>query len=219
MSSPQNKAQIKLLVSKSLDIARRHGVEEKLLFGFLKRENFVFAQNLPVLQDSPARLIFDIGTTIEELGGDGFLSNLRSASEDLEDALSDSFEIGYWARTKINVKFYAAWSKLMFNVARNGVEIYRREVAKNQPVKITQELCVTYASVGLSALPGIISRPLYKRTMTRILKNRSEAGYSMRIVAWTINNEELLRWLATSGVDGVITDKPGIINNILRSLS
>ena len=214
MSRSPGQAKIPKLVQTALSLAHRHGIEEKLLFAFTERATVELAQRLPALTTSQARIVYDIGVTLEEVAGTSFLSHLRDATRILEEAIADDGDVGWWSKGKIVYYLGRALLSITGNAALNSVSAYRSQIDKRQPYKHAKDLCLTYVSLGTLPFPSFYSHPAYKDVVNDVLQKRAASGFRMKLISWTINDEDLLRWLAAQPVDGIITDKPGLLKTI-----
>lgn len=206
---------VEAFMQKLLSLAGELRVQGKIMIGFMSRDLFEYANALPVVQESSAQMILDIGLTLEEIGGSSYKSSLREADDILETALAHSDSIGYFDKLKIGYHLFRGVADLTVHAMWNLKRLYEEQMEKRQPMKHAQDLCIPYVSLGITPFPEILSHHLYEKTMSRAVENRRSSGYPSKIIAWTINDEDLLRWLSTSGVDGVITDKPSPLKKIL----
>lgn len=77
-------------------------------------------------------------------------------------------------------------------------------------------------SVNLGAPPIALNRWDSIQRMTRFnVEQRNklfhETGHYINIFVWTIDSERELNWLISSGVDGIITNKPGLLRSLINS--
>jgi glycerophosphoryl diester phosphodiesterase len=62
-----------------------------------------------------------------------------------------------------------------------------------------------------------IYSPYYKEVTAADIEAAHELG--LRVIPWTVNNEQTMRSLIARGVDGLITDRPDLLKEVLEELS
>jgi glycerophosphoryl diester phosphodiesterase len=67
------------------------------------------------------------------------------------------------------------------------------------------------ASVGRPTFLALSPWELYKSVLSHDLRLRHASDTQPQLIAWTINDPDELRWLINSGVDGILTDQPGLL--------
>ncbi|TRY72321.1 hypothetical protein TCAL_14871 [Tigriopus californicus] len=77
-------------------------------------------------------------------------------------------------------------------------------------------------SVNLGAPPIALNRWDSIQRMTRFnVEQRNklfhQTGNYIKIFVWTIDSEQELKWLLYSGVDGIITNKPGLLRGLINN--
>jgi len=90
------------------------------------------------------------------------------------------------------------------------------DASEFNPVSEASTECYDTAAVGQTA--STWSWRGYQNILTRMLASRdtimTESGRYHAVVAWRVNDVQKIAWLICAGVDGIITDQVGKLNNL-----
>jgi len=78
---------------------------------------------------------------------------------------------------------------------------------------------------------GVVGKPvatiagwkIYEKIIEYDLRNigywKSKFNYSVDLICWTIDDPKQMEWLIKKGVNGILTNKPGLLSKIYKELS